>query len=67
MNNHGFYVHSRVYTDTFKNQAYTVSLRENTDITTPDLRGASTDFYSRAMARHRARQQEKKAATGERG
>lgn len=30
-----FYIHSRVYTDTFKNKSYTVSQREEIEVAAP--------------------------------
>lgn len=50
------YLHSRVYTDTFKNKPYSVSMFETTDVTTPDLREyPHSDFYESAMNNRRIR------------
>lgn len=47
---------SQVYTDTFKNKPYSVSMFETTDVTTPDLREyPHSDFYESAMKCRHAR------------
>lgn len=57
-----FYVPSQVYTDTFKNEPYSVSMFETTDVTTPDLLEYPSELYDRAMERRRVRLEKESAA-----
>ncbi len=41
-----FYIHSRVYTDTFRNKPYSMSMREDIAVTTPDVKEHSSDYIA---------------------
>lgn len=56
-----FYVHSRVYTDTFRNKPYSMSMREDIAVITPDVREHSSDYITESAKRHRARVEREKA------
>ena len=50
-----FYVHSRVYTDTFRNKPYSMSMREDIAVTTPDVKEHYSDYITESRKRRRAR------------
>ena len=50
-----FYVHSRVYTDTFRNKPYSMSMREDIAVITPDVREHSSDYITELAKHYRAR------------
>lgn len=54
----GLAVTSQVRPTSFENPAYTVSIRESIDVTTPDRRPACSDFYERAMVLRRLRREQ---------
>lgn len=56
-----FYIHSRVYTDTFRNKPYSMSMREDIAVTTPDVKEHSSDYIAESMKRHRARVERERA------
>lgn len=58
MGNQNLHIHSRVYTDTFKNKPYSMSMRENIEVTTPELTEHSSeysDYHKDVMNRYHTR------------
>lgn len=56
-----FYVHSRVYSDTFRNKPYSMSMREDIVVTTLDQNYQDSDYYKKTIARRRARIERERA------
>lgn len=56
-----FFVHSRVYSDTFRNKPYSMSMREDVEVTTPDLNEYTSEYYKEVIKRRRARMAREKA------
>ena len=61
MYNQSFFVHSRVYSDTFENKPYSMSMREDIEVTTPDLIDYSSDYYDEVEKLRQARIAKKRA------
>lgn len=56
-------VHSQVYTDTFRNKPYSMSMREDIAVITPDVREHYSEYIPESIRRQKERiKREKEAA-----